>query len=257
MRSTRPTFLSALLTLACATTAVPGRDRDQVNLALAGQVRQLAQSVVVAPFFRDATRRLLLTQPPAEVELVVNPRGGRKAPGEALEVLPAGTRVRVVTVDYPTVWTALTRQLITPSERPWLELVVEERSPTPSYVFALRPNLRSADESFDEILRFVTPDDVAGEVARLPGPEQHAVRTRELATGLSMRAVELAWGRPNLRDVRGDGTDVVEDWTWRSDAGVRRVVHFRAGLSTGVETLSASSEAPIAPAPPGASATTK
>jgi hypothetical protein len=65
-----------------------------------------------------------------------------------------------------------------------------------------------------------------------------------------MRAVELAWGRPNLRDVRGDGTDVVEDWTWRSDAGVRRVVHFRAGLSTGLETLAATPE--TLPAPSGA-----
>jgi hypothetical protein len=253
IRLVRPALLACLATVACATTTVHGRDRDQVNAALAGQVRQLSQSMLVTPFFRDAARRLLLTQPPDAVELVINPGGGRKAPGEVLEVLPAGTRVRVMSVDYPTWWTAFTRQLITPSERPWLELVVEGRPPSPVYVFALRPNLQSADESFEEILRFVTPEDVAAEVGRLPGTEQHAVQTRELATGLSMRAVELAWGRPNLRDVRGDGTDVVEDWTWRSDAGVRRVVHFRAGLVTGLETLVPAPQAsPLKEGPPNA-----
>jgi hypothetical protein len=233
------TLLLVLLFAGCATTAVPGRERDQVNLALANQVRQLSQSVIVTPFFRDASRRLLLTQPPEEVELVINPRGGRKSPGQVVEVLPAGTPVRVLSVDFPTWWTSMTRQLITPSERTWLELAVEGRPATPSHVFALRPNLRSADESFDEILRFLTADDVAAEVARLPEADQRAVRTRALSEGLSMRAVELAWGRPNLREVRGDGTDVVEDWTFRSDAGVRRVVHFRTGVVSGLETLAA------------------
>ena len=252
MTIARRTALLGLVCCACATTAVPGRERDQVNLALTNQVRQLSQSVLVTPFFRDATRRLLLTQPPDEVELVINPRGGRKSPGKVLEVLPAGTPVRILSIDYPTWWTSLTRQLITPSERPWLEVAVEGRTAIPAYVIALRPNLRSADESFDEILRFLTPDDVAGEVARLPETDRHAVQTRELTEGLTMRAVELAFGRPNLRDVRGDGTDVVEDWTYRSDAGVRRVLHFRGGVVAGLETVAAADDvAAKAPVSPG------
>lgn len=242
-----PLLLSlALLSSAaagCATTPVSGRERDQVNLGLVNQVRQLTQSMLVTPFFRDATRRLLLTQPPDEVELVINPRGGRKSPGAVVEVLPAGTAVRILSVDYPTWWTSLTRQLITPSERPWLELAVEGRPVEPSYVVALRPNLAGADESFDEILRFLTPDDVAAEVARLSEADRNAVRTRTLAEGLTMRAVELAFGRPNLREVRGDGTDVVEDWTYRSDAGVRRLVHFRGGVAAALETLAAPDDA--------------
>jgi len=229
--------VTLLLSTACATTAVPRRDRTHVNLALTNQSRQLAQSMLVAPFFRDATRRLLLTQPPEEVELVVNPRGGRKSPGDLLEVLPAGTPVRILTVDYPTPWVALTRQLITPSERPWLEMAVDGRPVEPAYVVALRPDLKTADESFDEILKFLTPDDVAAEVAALDEAGREAVRTRELGPGLAMRTVELAWGRPNLRDVRGDGQDVVESWTWTSDAGVRRTVRFKGGISTGVETV--------------------
>jgi hypothetical protein len=181
-----------------------------------------------------------------------NPRGGRKSPGKVLEVLPAGTPVRILSIDYPTWWTSLTRQLITPSERPWLEVAVEGRTAIPAYVIALRPNLRSADESFDEILRFLTPDDVAGEVARLPETDRHAGQTRELTEGLTMRAVELAFGRPNLRDVRGDGTDVVEDWTYRSDAGVRRVLHFRGGVVAGLETVAAADDvAAKAPVSPG------
>ena len=245
--------LLGLLCCACATTAVPGRERDQVNLALTNQVRQLSQSVLVTSFFRDATRRLLLTQPPDEVELVINPRGGRKSPGKVLEVLPAGTPVRILSIDYPTWWTSLTRQLITPSERPWLEVAVEGRTAVPTYVIALRPNLRSADESFDEILRFLTPDDVAGEVARLSESDRRAVQTREVTEGLTMRAVELALGRPNLRDVRGDGSDVIEDWTYRSDAGVRRVLHFRGGVAAGLETVAAADDtaakAPVKPQP--------
>ena len=51
-----------LATTGCAATLVPSRDRLHVELRYVNKTLQLRQSLVVAPFFRDDARRLLLQQ---------------------------------------------------------------------------------------------------------------------------------------------------------------------------------------------------
>jgi hypothetical protein len=94
----------ALFLSACATTQVSSRDQLHVDLRTKNQARQLKASVLVTPFFRDASRRLLLMQPPDETELMVTPRNEPISPGNVLEVLPAGTKVRVLAVRFATGW---------------------------------------------------------------------------------------------------------------------------------------------------------
>jgi hypothetical protein len=237
-----PTALFAttvLLLAACATTPLPDRDRLHAELRYTNQPRELKASMFVAPFFRDDSRRLLSLQPPAELELLVTPKGERISPGDPLEILPAGTRVTVVEVGIPTRWKAFARPLMTPADRPWIELAVEGRPVSPSFVLVLRPDLQTEDELAQELDKLLTTDDVASDVRALPAADQLAVRTKQLAPGLTARGLELAFGTPILKKIFGEGSSVAEDWTWKSDANLRRVAHLREGVVVTVDEPSA------------------
>lgn len=238
-------LLLAMVAGACATTPIPSRDQMHVELRYTNQPRQLRASMIVAPFFRDDSRRLLTSQPPDETELLVTPRGKAIAPGDALEILPAGTRVTVMSVSFATRWQSFARPVMTPRERTWVELAVAGRPTQPAFVLALRPDLKTEDEVIAEVERWLTKDDVAAELAALPEADRQLVATRTPAPGVSKRALELAFGEPNRRDVRGEDTSVLEEWMWRSDAGVKRVASLKDGALTKFEVV----KPPPAPEP--------
>jgi hypothetical protein len=229
---------SLLLVLtACATTQVPARDRMHVDLRYTNEVRQLRASVLVTPFFRDASRRLLLQQPPEETELLVTGRGAPISPGPVQEVLPAGTRMRVLKVRFPTGWESFTRPLMTPRERTWVELTVEGRGIDVAYTIAMRPDLKSEDEVVAEMDKWLTIDDVAAEVAQLPEADRKAVETRTASAGIHQRALELAFGPPLVRRIQGEGASVTEEWVWRSDLGTQHVASVVDGVVRSYETV--------------------
>lgn len=219
---------------ACAHTAVPERERLHVALGYSNAPRQLATSVWVAPFFRDASRWLLTLDPPAETALLVTPRGEPILPGPALEVLPAGTKVRVVAVGFPTAWEAFSRPLLTPRDRVWVELALDGRPTAPSYVFVLPPAFESGEAVAAAIDGLLTRDDLATEVAALPRADWTLVQSKRLATGVSSRALALAFGKPLMRRVYGDGIGMIEEWVWASDAA-RRTAFLRDGVVTRVD----------------------
>lgn len=225
-----PKHLPALLVVAftsasaCATVSLPERERWGVDAVLVNRPQQLAMSLWVAPFFHDGTRRLLTTQPPDETTLVVTPRGEPIPPGAALEVLPAGTRVRVLRVDHPDWLSLLQRPLLAPRERTWVELVVDGRGAETSYVLVLPPDVDSRDALLAALAPMLTDRDVRAEIAALPPLDRHAVLGKLALPGMGVRALELALGKPYYRRRFGDGVAQVEEWTWRSDVRDRRVI---------------------------------
>ena len=221
-----PKALAAALVLnaACATVSLPERERWSVDATLVNKPQQLAVSLWVAPFFQDGTRRLLTVSPPDETTLVVTPRGEPIPPGPTLEVLPAGTRVRVLRIDHPDWLSILQRPLLAPRERTWVELVVEGRGAELSYVLVLPPDVASRDALLAALAPVLTDRDVRTEVAALPSLDRHAVLGKLALPGTGTRALELALGAPYYRKRFGDGTAQVEEWTFRSDARDRRVV---------------------------------
>jgi hypothetical protein len=227
----------ALFLSACATTQVPSRDRLHVDLRTRNQARQLKASVLVTPFFRDASRRLLLSQPSDETELMVTPRNEPISPGKVLEVLPAGTKVRVLAVRFATGWESFTRPLMTPRERTWVELAVDGRSADVAYTFTLRPDVANEDEVIAELEKWITETDVAAEVAALPEADKQVVAKREFVAGVKKRTLELAFGTPLTKKIKGDGTSVSEEWDWRSDAGVHRIAWIADDVATKYETI--------------------
>jgi len=211
------------LTASCATVSLPEHARAAVESSLLNKPRQLAVSVWVAPFFHDASRRLVTVAPPDETDLVVTPRGEPIRPGAALEVLPAGTKVRVLRFDHPDALSLLQRPLVSPRECTWVELLVEGRGADVSYVFVAPPDVDTEDELNAALAPLLTTNDVRAEVAALPALDRHAVLGKLALPGTGTRALELALGSPYYRKRFGDGSALVETWTFRSDARDREV----------------------------------
>lgn len=228
--------LVSILAAGCATTQMPEREQLHSSLYWTNQARELSTSVWVAPFFRDESRRLLTLDPPDEVELLVTPDGKPIKPGEAMEVLPAGTRVTVLAVEFPTRWQTIARPLMTPRDQPWLQLAVEGRDPKTPYVVVLPPGMLTAEETTKRVDRWLARPGIASEVGALSETDRQMIATKQLAVGASRRGLELAFGPPNTRKVHGEGSSVVEAWTWVSDLGVKRTAHLRDAVVERVET---------------------
>jgi hypothetical protein len=213
---------------ACSHVQLSEREQMQVNLRYQNVTFQLAQSMWVGPFFRDDSRRLLSRMPPGEDVLLQTPEGKPIAPGPATGVLPAGTKMTVLRVSFPTSWDKVTRPILTPRDQPWVELAVNGKAGADA-ILLLSPGLPTLETVFEEVSHYLSEKPVQEEVAALPPADQRAVETKELAAGISQRAVELAFGMPNFRHVYGEGASRIEDWTWYTDTTIRSV-HLKDGV---------------------------
>jgi hypothetical protein len=234
-RSLALSVVCALLLSACSHTQLTDRERQEIVNRYRLSPYELAQSLWVTPFFRDDSKRLLLRVPPAEDILLVTPKGEPILPGPPEGVLPAGTKVVATRVTFPGGWEDVSRALVTPRDRMWLELTVEGKPAGITYVLVLPPDLKNGPSVLHYVSSFLSEQQVAREVARLSPADQHAITTKELAAGTSARGLELAFGEPLRREIHGDGTTRLEDWTWRSDT-MNRVAHLKDGVVESVET---------------------
>ena len=228
--------LSTAASLAgCATTGISDRDQMQVSLRYSNAHLELAQSMWVGPFWRDDSRRLLSVVRPGEDVMLVTPQGAPMSPGEPTGILPAGTKVTVLKVTFATGWEMTTRPLLTPRDRPWIALAVSGQ-PSPEYMLVLPPDPKNEDDVFAVVGKLLTDQPVDEEVAKLSPADQKAVTAKELVAGLSMRALELAFGPPLLRRIYGEKDGPAEEWTWQSDT-TRQIAHLKNGVVASVENL--------------------
>jgi hypothetical protein len=212
--------LAALLAGCTPRAVVPDAERARVRQALDGQAMYLRVAVTVHPLFGDASKRLLLDAPASEVDLL---RGGQDeilAPPPAERILPPGTPVRIVEVEFPTGLLIARRVVMSPRYHPWVYLAVAGE-PRPC-VLVLSQLAVTADDVLAEVDRYLAADDPGPALRALPAEQHDAVLRKELVDGMSVRAVEMAWGQPERRRIdRPNGT---EAWSW---PGGRRQAFFQ------------------------------
>jgi len=222
---------SAALTVLCALTALasagctprvlmPELERTRARQALDGQLRFLRVAVTVHPFYGDTGKVLLLDAPPAEVDLL---RGGgdeQLAPPAAERVLPPGTPVRIQEVEFPTGLLIARRVVMSPRYHPWVLLAIPGE-PRPG-VLVLSQASATADDVAAEVERVLATDDPSPVFRALPAEQHDAILRKDVVEGMTVRAVEMAWGLPELRRIdRPTGT---ETWSW---PGGRRRANFQ------------------------------
>jgi hypothetical protein len=203
--------LASLASLACTPRAViPDEERQRVAAELSGRQRWLRVAAYAGPLWHDRTKVLVTDAPPDELDLVETPGGSTVAPPPPERILPPGTAVRVREVEFPTGWIIARRVAMSPRYHPWVLLDVPG-DPRP-HVLVLSQTAVSLDDVRGEVDRILSGDDPSSLFAALPPEHREAVLKKELADGMSPRAVEMAWGLPERKRI--DRPTAHQEWIW-------------------------------------------
>jgi hypothetical protein len=203
---------AALATLAACTprAVIPDAERQRVTSELAGQQRWLRVAAYAGPLWGDRAKVLVSDGPPGELDLVESAGGTPVAPPPPERILPPGTAVRVREVEFPTGWTIARRVVMSPRYHPWV--LMDVPGDGRPHVLVLSQTAASLDEVRAEVERLLARDDPSRLFAALPQEHREAILRKELAEGMSARAVEMAWGLPERKRI--DRPMGREEWSW-------------------------------------------
>ncbi|HUB09334.1 MAG TPA: hypothetical protein VMB50_20180 [Myxococcales bacterium] len=211
--------LPAVLVLAGCTgnTLIPEPERVQLKDELVGHARYLRVACWVTPFFHDDGKLLITDEAPDELDLVDRPNGTPVDPGQAIGILPPGTRLRIEAVSFPTALEMADRLVMTPRYNPWVFLTQPDQfgANVKPYVLVLHQDIHSRDEFLQELGRFLTDVDPTPELKAFPPAVQAAIAKKTLIAGMTLRQVEMAWGYPERIHI--DGPTHAQTWSWPDD----------------------------------------
>lgn len=219
----------ALLGAGCATLGrqIPLEQRGSLERRLLGQERFLAMSFYVTPFFGDATLRLLTAWPPDEVRLLDDAGGAPIAPGPIQVVLPAGSRARILKIEFPSALVQAGRVLMTPRSSTWVYLDVAvpgaavRPADTAPLVLVLGTHLGSEVEVLAELERSLAERDPSAQLAQWSPQVREAIAKKQTVPEMPAEAVVMAWGPPESRRITREGELRREEWVW--PGGKRRL----------------------------------
>jgi hypothetical protein len=236
--------LFSLMGFLCACIAAPPRmplevsEQGRLARALQDQLRFLRISYFVTPFFGDETKQLLSPINPAWLHLLEDMEGAPISPGEIEDLLPAGTPVRILKVEFPSSSTIAERVPYSPRTRTWVYVATQQDSPRP-LILVLRNSFRDPNDFQAEFNRYLTPIDPSTQISQFSADEQAAIRTKEATLGISAEALEMALGYPETKTIAFEGDQKIETWSW---SGGKKVVSLRNKRVAGLQqTLSPSS----------------
>ena len=214
-------MLRLLLTLAaflggCVTTALSPAERGAIEKEVreTGTDRYLAVSFYVTPFFGDASKKLLTAVPPEEVLLLNQPTGAPVSPGKIEKILPVGTRVRILKIEFPTAWVLTERIPYTPRHLPWVYVQVLTEPPQGAlpYIFPVQGETGSSSRILTEVDRWISKSDPTAGMTTWPDQLRNAVRAKETVPEMPAEALAMALGYPDRIRVHFEGRVRWEDW---------------------------------------------
>jgi hypothetical protein len=240
-------ILLTLLGAGCKShTLIAPEDRATLEQTLAGPEanRFLRLSMYITPFFGDASKRLLTPYPPEDVLLLNDMKGNTLHPGHTQATVPAGARVRIRKVEFPTAWVVTERIIYTPRTWPWVYVDVEGAPPGPPLVLVLPPNLKTREEFLAELDRYLPSEDPAPQLNAFSKAVRDAILQKKTVPDMPAEALERSWGYPETIRRTLEGTAHNEEWIY---PGGRRHAFLTDGRLVRVEEA----PAPALNLPPG------
>lgn len=212
---------SALLVGGCPSyTSIPDGTQQRIREMRDGQLLWLKQSMYAGDFWDDDRYRLLSTRPFAEISYLRTPEGDPLPPPPEDAVIPAGTRVRVEQVAFPTGDRVFRRPLYTPRYTTWVFLRVaaargDTRLEHEKRHILLLPAFLNDQESFDAWFEASLTDvDPNPWIRSLPPEQRRGIEQKRAVVGMRYDALTAALGFPDQLSRRavpdGDGTKTVE-----------------------------------------------
>jgi hypothetical protein len=194
---------------------IPDDDRRHVEDNHTGELLFLRQSMYVGQFYDDDRYRLVHPRKFEELTYLLTVEGDPIPPPPAEDVIPAGTRVRVERIEWPTGDVVFRRPLYTPRYTTWLILrVARDRGPEVTverdqrHILLLPGGIDDAD-TFDLWLdASLTPEDPNPWLLSLPEEQQNAITLKRAVPGMTYEALTTALGFPDTlsRDVQNGVT---------------------------------------------------
>ncbi|MDP1824487.1 MAG: hypothetical protein Q8L48_14630 [Archangium sp.] len=233
-----------LLLCGCVTAqvAIPPTQVADLERSLNGDERFLRVSMFLTPFFGDATRRLLTPVPPELVRLLDGTDGKPLKPGAVERTFPAGTKVRITKVEFPSAWVMTERVLYTPRSLVWLYLEVAGTPPhSPPAVLVLRPGLKTDQDFLAELERHLTREDQSRRLEGFSDGVREAIRTKAAVIDMPAEALEMAWGYPDSKRIDLVDTQRKETWRWGDGARTATLLDGRLTAFTGANGASSAS----------------
>ena len=195
----------AALTSACPSyTVVNDVDREQLERAHHGQLLFFRHSLYVGQFYDDDRYRLVHDRRFEELTYLRTVEGDPIPPPGAEGIIPAGTRVRVERLEWPSGEVVFRRPLFTPRYTTWVVLrVAADRGPEVTVEreqrhILLLPGGIVDGESFD--LWFdaaLSAEDPNPWLLSLPEEQQHAIGLKRAVPGMDYDALTAALGFPD------------------------------------------------------------
>lgn len=211
MRAAMTSMLLMALSSGCPSySVIPDGDREKLEGSHGGQLLFFRQSMYVGQFYDDDRFRLVHGRRFEELTYLRTVEGDAIPPGSAEGIIPAGTRVRVERIEWPTGETVFRRPLYTPRYTTWVVLrVAADRGPEVTvereqrHILLLPGGINDA-ESFD--LWFdasLSEEDPNPWLLSLPEEQQNAIALKRAVVGMDYDALTAAMGFPDsiTRDV--------------------------------------------------------
>lgn len=244
MRSSTLAAAALLLTTACPSyTVIPDGDRERIEQTHAGELLWTKQSMYFGPFYDDDRYMLLHPRKFEELTYLRTVEGDPISPPPAHGIVPAGTRVRVERIEWPTGEAVFRRPLYTPRFTTWVFLrVARDRGDTTlerdqKHILLLPAGIHD-QETFDQwFTSALSTEDPSSWLASLPDHERAAIFEKRPLIGMDYDALTAALGFPDR--VTGDVQDGVarEVATW----GATSIV-MEGGKAVRIEEPPAGSE---------------
>ncbi|MFZ9888757.1 MAG: hypothetical protein ACO3JL_14755 [Myxococcota bacterium] len=210
----RPSLLlfactSTLLLAGCPSyTSLADGTQMRIQEMRDGQLLWLKQSMYAGPFWDDDRYRLLSPFPFDRVEAVLSPEGEPLLPPAHDSIVPAGTRVRVERVVFPTGDAVFRRPLYPPRYATWVYLrVANTRGDTrleheQRHILLLPAHIKDIsgfDTWFEAAL---TADDPNPWIRSLESSQRLGIEQKRAVAGMDYEALAAALGAPDRLERR-------------------------------------------------------
>lgn len=191
-----------------------------IREAREGALMWLKQSMYAGDFWDDDRYRLLAARPFEQISYLRTPEGESLTPPPANSIVPAGTRVRVEKVAFPTGDAVFRRPIYTPRYTTWVYLrVAKSRGDTrleheKRHILLLPAYLNSEDNFGQWLEASLTDTDPNEWIRSLPPEQRRGIETKRAIPGMTYDALTAALGFPDQltrkKESRADGEITVE-----------------------------------------------
>jgi hypothetical protein len=194
-------------------TVLSQADRETVDAQLTGELLFLKQSMYAGTFYDDDRFALVHPRKFEELTYLQTIEGDAIPPPPATSIIPAGTRVRVEKIEWPTGDAVFRRPLYTPRYTTWIvlrvaadrgsEVTVEREQ---RHIMLIPAGITDA-ELFDMWFKAsLSAEDPNPWIVSLPAEQQAAIAQKKALVGMSYEALTAALGFPDsvARESNGD-----------------------------------------------------